>query len=733
MGGTKIVMGDHVEKSIQPHIATPETALEAAYPLIESFVVERLLSGFSGAVIVMGKPLLKAGQGQPKTIVIKIAPEIDITNETNAYKTFVRQQLPNGNFPHLIHEHSETPVHCLIYELAFDEGNSFTELFEQIQTAPDMAKTTIYRLFTSVMVNWHSHPSRKQESVWSICIEDELLEMDAIEEAFYKSIGVRIPNRFSSDVIGRLYDNPFTRLRGSGLHNLGNCFYFDVVCHGDLNARNVLIDETTGRINLIDFAQTGVGHFCCDFAKLETVIVTELFSRLPFSKKLPIVSMFTDDLKLEDSVFLQHANRFQLDPTCRELFLLVKVIRDSFIDIFSMQPNEDLFKNYKIALIRFLLKSLKYADISRSDKLVAFCELSFLVGSFEESLQRLQEPEGPPTYAIEDIEELSPSFIKRLKRDDLYLSLSTDYTERMGQRGTIGDLNLHLVRGKIKYSKSEWDDAFQEYQKLMEIAKSGKHMWHLSEAFLGLGLIEHVKGKIYRGRDYFMRAKTIKEEQCPYDLEGLAEVFMRLGWGEEDIGALPDSLEYYEKALEYARKSLETPVLVGALYDLGVVYWKLDMIGKADNLFKEGYDLANRKGMHKSIGYHLLGLARVSWSAGKSDTDVLFKNSIDIFKEIGYKRGLAIALTEYGDFLRSQKDVKNSMTVLFEARTLKQSLGEKRELYITETVLAANLLESGDLKGARKLLQDTIRGFESLDVSDSYRKRAEELLSTIVK
>jgi hypothetical protein len=73
------------------------------------------------------------------------------------------------------------------------------------------------------------------------------------------------------------------------------------------------------------------------------------------------------------------------------------------------------------------------------------------------------------------------------------------------------------------------------------------------------------------------------------------------------------------------------------------------------------------------------------------------------------------------------------MTVLFEARTLKQSLGEKRELYITETVLAANLLESGDLKGARKLLQDTIRGFESLDVSDSYRKRAEELLSTIVK
>jgi tetratricopeptide (TPR) repeat protein len=544
---------------------------------------------------------------------------------------------------------------------------------------------------------------------------------------------MKILNRFYSDIIGRVYDNPFICLRESG--DLGNCYlpYLDVICHGDLNARNVLIEGRTEKINFIDFAHTGVGHFCCDFAKLETVIVTELFSQLPFTNKLLLVGMFADNLMLDDSVYFHFASRFKFDHTCRELFLLVKVIRDSFIDIFSMQiqSQEDLFKNYKISLIHFLLKSLGYTDVSRSDKLVAFYELGALVGSFEESLQRLHESGGQPTYAIEQIEKLSSTLVEQLNSDDL--SLLTESTKLMRQHRTIGSLDYYRNMGKIKYSEGDWDGAFQDYQKLLKIAESGDHMWYLSEAFLGLGLIEHVKGKIYRGRDYFSRAKTIKEEQCHNDLEGLAEVFMRLGWGEEDVGTLHNSLKYYKKALQYARKSRMIPVVVGALYDLGVVCWKLNMIDKANNLFGEGYELAKRNEMHKNMGYHLLGLSRVSWSTDQSNAADLFKNSIDIFRAIDYKRGLAIALTEYGDFLLSQKDVENSRNAIFEARTLKQSLGEKRELYITETVLAANLLESSDLKGAMKILQDAIHGFESLDVYDSYRKRAEELLSTIAK
>ena len=683
-------------------------------------------------MIVSGKPLLKAGRGRPKNAVIKIALERDILKENEAYKTFVCEYLPNGTFPHLIHKQNETPEQCLIYELAFDESESIIELRELIQTVPDIAIDKISHLFMAVVNKWYLNPSTKYGNIWNICLKNELREVNTIEKIFYEAIGVRIPDRFYSSIFRKIYDNPFKYLKSYKPPDLQNCLHLEVITHGDLNARNVLIDRKTQKTNLIDFAKTDVGHFCCDFAKLETVIVTELFSQLEFGKKLALVHMFADKLELEDSDFLQLTNQFQLDYNYRELFRLIKTIRDSFINTFNMPQQEELFKNYKVSLIHFLLRSLTYVDdITRSDKLLAFWEVSLLIGSFVESKQRLNDSKAGPIYAIEEINRLSPSFVKQLKRVDL--SLIMDSTNLMRQRGTISDLDFYLTSAKIKYSKGEWESSFQEYLKLMEIAKSGGHMWYLSDAFLGLGLIEHVKGKIYVGRDYFMRARKIKEEQCPYDLEGLAEVYMRLGWGEEDIGAVHESMEYYEKALEYARKSLEVRVLVNVLHDLGVVCWKEGLLDRAKSLFEEGYELANSVEMHMILAYHLLGLARVAWHAGEPNSIAFFKKSIDIFREINYKRGLAIALTEYGDFLISQGELETSMSVLSEAKSIKQSLKEIRELYITETIIGTNLIETGDMEEAWKLLTHTIQGFESLGVQDVYKKRCKELLEKIEK
>lgn len=731
MGGTKIIVDESIERVIQQNIMSLERALEKAYPSLDSFIIERLLSGFSGAMIVSGKPLMKAGRGRPKNVIIKIASERDIRRENDAYKTFVTPYLPNGTFPHLVHTHNDATEQCLIYELAFDESESITELRELVQTVPDIAIDVISRLFRDILSKWYSNPSVKYGNIWDICLENELQNINTTEDAFYRDIGVRIPDRFYSGILKRLYDNPFRCLNIFRPSDLQNCWYLEVISHGDLNVRNVLIDRKTQKINVIDFARTDVGPFCSDFAKLETVIVTELFSQLPFGKKLPLVCMFAGKLELKDTDFLHLASQFQLDHNYRELFRLVKTIRDSFMNIFNAHQQDELFKNYKVSLIRFILKSLTYTDISRSDKLLAFCELSSLIGSLMEGRQGLKDSTVGSIYAIEEIEKLSPSFVKQLKRDDL--SLLMDSTNLMRQRGTMSDLDFYLYIAKIKYSKGEWDNAFQEYRKLMDLAKSGSHMWYLSEAFLGLGLIEHVKGRIYVGRDYFMKAREIKEEQCSYDLEGLAEVYMRLGWGEEDLGTVQDSLDYYEKALEYARKSLEVRVVVDVLHDLGVVCWKEGLLGRAKKLFEEGYELASSVEMHKMIAYHSLGLSRVAWYAREHNTAALFKKSIGLFREINYNRGLAIALTEYGDFLLSQREWGASISALLEAKNIKQSLGEIREVYITETIIAANLIETGDLEGAWKLLPHTMQGFESLGVHDVYQKRCKELLEKVEK
>ncbi|MBE9594693.1 MAG: phosphotransferase [Proteobacteria bacterium] len=731
MSGIRIIMDESIERVIQKNILTLERCLENAYSSLDSFIIERLLSGFSGAVIVSGKPLLKAGLGRPKNAIIKIALERDIQKEYDAYKTFVCKYLPNGTFPHLIHKQNEAPEQCLIYELAFDESQSIIELRELIQIVPDIAIDKISHLFMVVVNKWYSNPSVKYGNVWNICLENELREVNTIEETFYKAIWVKIPDRFYSSIFKETYDNPFKCLKGYKSSDLQNFRYLEVITHGDLNARNVLIDRKTQKINLIDFTRTDVGHFCCDFAKLETVIVTELFSQLHFGKKLALVRLFVDKLELEDSDFLQLASQFQLDYNYHELFRLVKAIRNSFINTFNMPQQEELFKNYKVSLMHFLLRSLTYIDVPRSDKLLAFWEVSYLIGSLVESTQRIKDSKAGPIYAIEEIERLSASFVKQLKGADLSLIMNS--TDIMRQQGTISDLDFYRTRAKIKYSKGEWDSAFQEYQKLMEIAKSGGHMWYLSDAFLGIGLIEHVKGKIYVGRDYFMRARTIKEEQCPYDLEGLAEVYMRLGWGEEDIGGVHDSIDYYEKALEYARKSREVRVVVDALHDLGVVCWKEGLLDRAKSLFEEGYELANSVEMHMMMAYHLLGLARVAWHAGEPRSIAFFNKSIGLFREMDYKRGLAIALTEYGDFLISQRELETSMSLLSEAKSIKLSLQEIRELYITETIIGANLTETGDLDEAWKLLTHTIQGFESLGVHDVYKKRCKELIEKIEK
>ena len=208
--------------------------------------------------------------------VLKLGPWSEIGDELQGYDEHVKRHIQN-NATQIMDYRKEGEYGGILYNFVGingKEGNiiSMEDYYHSHNTAEVL--NCLDKLFRNVLRSWYGQPKLKELFLYE--------EYDFFFQ--YEQI-----KRFAADKFGVSSDEKYIKLS----HSLGtsiNPLYFvenimpnrqskatsayESSTHGDLNMRNVLMDENLN-VWLIDFAFTRYGHILRDIAKMETAFKLE--------------------------------------------------------------------------------------------------------------------------------------------------------------------------------------------------------------------------------------------------------------------------------------------------------------------------------------------------------------------------------------------------------------------------------------------------------------------------
>ena len=131
------------------------------------------------------------------------------------------------------------------------------------------------RLFTRVLKPWYAQP--KWEQVFLFRDHTPLRLFPTVVETAEQLFGTSADSPdFECHELGVRLPNPFRFLKYEYPRRAGESrLWYTAVCHGDLNLRNVLVDERDN-LYVIDFSETQPRNVVSDFARLEPVLKFEM-------------------------------------------------------------------------------------------------------------------------------------------------------------------------------------------------------------------------------------------------------------------------------------------------------------------------------------------------------------------------------------------------------------------------------------------------------------------------
>ena len=150
------------------------------------------------------------------------------------------------------------------------------------------------RLFTAVLKPWYAQP--KWERVFLFRDHTPLRLFPTVVETAEEVLGVSSDTaEFDCHELGLRLPNPFRFLKYEYPRRAGESrLWYTGVCHGDLNLRNVLVDERDN-LYVIDFSETQPRNIVSDFARLEPILKFEM-TRLDSEEDLRHLLEFEEGL-----------------------------------------------------------------------------------------------------------------------------------------------------------------------------------------------------------------------------------------------------------------------------------------------------------------------------------------------------------------------------------------------------------------------------------------------------
>jgi DNA-binding response OmpR family regulator len=241
-----------------------------------SLIVQPLAPGFSGAKVLQAQPFVEQRGTRP--VVVKFGEYDKIEQECRNYDTYV-QPFFGGRSTTLLGRRRTVHLGGIVYSLldaADDRVRNFDQFYRDAN--PRQIRQVLEGLFFGTCREWYANLEGllpcdlSEEYQRSLNFTEEWLARvlaDQLDGVDITASGLT----FRAMGATRVFTNPFAAMAQQHIIRPT----YRCITHGDLNQRNVLVDDTR-RAWLIDFARTGPSHFLRDILLLDSVVRFELLA-----------------------------------------------------------------------------------------------------------------------------------------------------------------------------------------------------------------------------------------------------------------------------------------------------------------------------------------------------------------------------------------------------------------------------------------------------------------------
>lgn len=243
--------------------------------------------------------------------VLKISTRELIDREEEAHRTCVQRFILN-NSTVIMGTASEGPWSALRYNFLGVAGgeSKLSWLLDYYRTRPTADVTAIFdRLYTRILKPWYGQPRWEPVKLY-----EEHTPLRLFPNLFAEAerqFGITADQEtIDCPELGVTLPNPFRFLRDEYPKHTGQSrLWYQGINHGDLNLRNVLVDELEN-LYVIDFSETRTRNIVSDFARMESVLK---FQIAPLATEDDLARMAEFEQGLEEPGSLEEAppNRYR--------------------------------------------------------------------------------------------------------------------------------------------------------------------------------------------------------------------------------------------------------------------------------------------------------------------------------------------------------------------------------------------------------------------------------------
>ena len=251
-------------------------------------------AGDAPTPFVAGRSIVfQARSHDREPVIIKLAPSGRIDREVAAYKTFVTHRLRGNYFPQLQGHATFWDLGAISYALIGSSSNvhTFASFYRRESDLTDIVQP-LRHFFMQV---WYSNYRAPGTITPLAASYNRIVRLHQRVESFAHAVDLAFPE------IGKTFPHP-GRWVLEHLDESGGVR--EVICHGDFNADNLLVDD--GRAWPIDFERTGRGPITCDPGELEQDILTRVVQLVPddWQSFLDLLVAVTAPRDLRESIVL---------------------------------------------------------------------------------------------------------------------------------------------------------------------------------------------------------------------------------------------------------------------------------------------------------------------------------------------------------------------------------------------------------------------------------------------
>ncbi|KJS04620.1 MAG: hypothetical protein VR77_10925 [Flavobacteriales bacterium BRH_c54] len=250
--------------------------------------------------------------------------------------------------------------------------------------------------------------------------------------------------------------------------------------------------------------------------------------------------------------------------------------------------------------------------------------------------------------------------------------------------------------GNCNWSLSEYDNAFKNYSKALEINIKIDNKQQQAAILGNMGVIMDTQGRYAEALTYYFQSLKIEEEIN--NEKGQAVTLGNIGIIYYNQKEYEKALDYYEKSLALKEKINETNSISTILGNIGIVYHDQNNFDKALEYYQKGLAVDRKYNNKYGISRHLgnIGLAYEDKKDFKKALDYYFE-ALKIDEELNNKIGIAYQKSYIGNLYMLLNEHKKAEKYLAESYQLSKEIGSL-EVLESSTGKLSELYEKNNKK-----------------------------------